>query len=145
MDSQKRGLWKVISLLRWIDCDIFFDYESTNDICAGADRTTIMLRMVLYAPNEAIWGIIKEDWDGAHMSYVIALKGSYCSCYSINTSLWLLPCQNFASCRSCRCLNSVSRSISPASRHSAFGRERSAENASIRRALILSEDSVIYQ
>jgi len=35
--------------------------------------TTMMLRMVMYAPIMGIWGIIKVAQTGAHMGYIIAL------------------------------------------------------------------------
>ena len=47
--------------------------RSTNDVQQIQLVTTMMLRMVLYAPILGIWGIIKVAQTGAHMGWVIAL------------------------------------------------------------------------
>ena len=45
----------------------------TNDVQQIQMVTTMMLRMVMYAPIMGIWGIIKVAQTGAHMGYIIAL------------------------------------------------------------------------
>ena len=89
--------------------------------------TTIMLRMVLYAPILAIWGIIKVIETGAHMSYVIAL--GVATVVVIVLILMIIALPKFRIMQELvDALNSVSRSILtgiPVIR--AFGRERSAE------------------
>lgn len=89
--------------------------------------TTIMLRMVLYAPILAIWGIIKVIETGAHMSYVIAL--GVATVVVIVLILMIIALPKFRIMQELvDALNSVSRSILtgiPVIR--AFGREQSAE------------------
>lgn len=45
----------------------------TNDVQQVQMVTTMMLRMVMYAPIMGIWGIIKVAHTGANMGYIIAL------------------------------------------------------------------------
>lgn len=101
--------------------------RATNDIQQVQMTTTIMLRMVLYAPILAIWGIIKVIETGAHMSYVIAL--GVATVVVIVLILMIIALPKFRIMQELvDALNSVSRSILtgiPVIR--AFGRERSAE------------------
>mgnify|MGYP000924951843 FL=1 len=101
--------------------------RATNDIQQVQMTTTIMLRMVLYAPILAIWGIIKVIETGAHMSYVIAL--GVATVVVIVLTLMIIALPKFRIMQELvDALNSVSRSILtgiPVIR--AFGRERSAE------------------
>lgn len=101
--------------------------RATNDIQQVQMTTTIMLRMVLYAPILAIWGIVKVVETGAHMSYVIAL--GVATVVVIVLILMIIALPKFRIMQELvDALNSVSRSILtgiPVIR--AFGRERSAE------------------
>lgn len=101
--------------------------RATNDIQQVQMTTTIMLRMVLYAPILAIWGIVKVVETGAHMSYVIALGVT--TVVVIVLILMIIALPKFRIMQELvDALNSVSRSILtgiPVIR--AFGRERSAE------------------
>ncbi|MBF1323259.1 MAG: ABC transporter ATP-binding protein, partial [Mogibacterium diversum] len=101
--------------------------RATNDIQQVQMTTTIMLRMVLYAPILAIWGIIKVIETGAHMSYVIAL--GVATVVVIVLILMIIALPKFRIMQELvDALNSVSRSILtgiPVIR--AFGREQSAE------------------
>lgn len=101
--------------------------RATNDIQQVQMTTTIMLRMVLYAPILAIWGIVKVVETGAHMSYVIAL--GVATVVVIVLTLMIIALPKFRIMQELvDALNSVSRSILtgiPVIR--AFGRERSAE------------------
>ncbi len=47
--------------------------RATNDVQQVQMVSTMLLRMVLYAPVLGIWGIVKVAQTGAHMSYIIAL------------------------------------------------------------------------
>lgn len=97
--------------------------RATNDIQQVQMTTTIMLRMVLYAPILAIWGIIKVIETGAHMSYVIAL--GVATVVVIVLILMIIALPKFRIMQELvDALNSVSRSILtgiPVIR--AFGRE----------------------
>ena len=101
--------------------------RATNDIQQVQMTTTIMLRMVFYAPILAVWGIIKVIETGAHMSYVIAL--GVATVVVIVLILMIIALPKFRIMQELvDALNSVSRSILtgiPVIR--AFGRERSAE------------------
>ena len=101
--------------------------RATNDIQQVQMTMTIMLRMVLYAPILAIWGIVKVVETGAHMSYVIAL--GVATVVVIVLTLMIIALPKFRIMQELvDALNSVSRSILtgiPVIR--AFGRERSAE------------------
>ena len=101
--------------------------RATNDIQQVQMTTTFMLRMVLYAPILAIWGIIKVIETGAHMSYVIAL--GVATVVVIVLILMIIALPKFRIMQELvDALNSVSRSILtgiPVIR--AFGREQSAE------------------
>ena len=101
--------------------------RATNDIQQVQMTTTFRLRMVLYAPILAIWGIIKVIETGAHMSYVIAL--GVATVVVIVLILMIIALPKFRIMQELvDALNSVSRSILtgiPVIR--AFGREQSAE------------------
>ena len=101
--------------------------RATNDVQQVQMTTTIMLRMVLYAPILAVWGIIKVIETGAHMSCVIAL--GVATVVVIVLILMIIALPKFRIMQELvDALNSVSRSILtgiPVIR--AFGRERSAE------------------
>ena len=101
--------------------------RATNDVQQVQMTTTIMLRMVLYAPVLAVWGIYKVVETGAHMSYVIAL--GVASVIVLVAILMVIALPKFRIMQELvDALNSVSRSILigiPVIR--AFGRERSAE------------------
>lgn len=101
--------------------------RATNDIQQVQMTTTIMLRMVLYAPILAIWGIFKVVETGAHMSYVIAV--GVATVVAIVLILMVIALPKFRIMQELvDALNSVSRSILtgiPVIR--AFGREQSAE------------------
>lgn len=47
--------------------------RSTNDVQQVQNVTTMMLRMVMFAPIMGIWGIIKVAQTGANMGYIVAL------------------------------------------------------------------------
>lgn len=101
--------------------------RATNDIQQVQMTTTIMLRMVLYAPILAIWGIVKVVETGAHMSYVIALGVATVVVIVLTLTIIALPKFRIMQ-ELVDALNSVSRSILtgiPVIR--AFGRERSTE------------------
>lgn len=101
--------------------------RATNDIQQVQMTTTFMLRMVLYAPILAIWGIVKVVETGAHMSYVIALGVATVVVIVLTLTIIALPKFRIMQ-ELVDALNSVSRSILtgiPVIR--AFGRERSAE------------------
>lgn len=101
--------------------------RATNDVQQVQMTTTIMLRMVLYAPVLAAWGIYKVVETGAHMSYVIAL--GVASAIVLVVILMVIALPKFRIMQELvDALNSVSRSILtgiPVIR--AFGRESSAE------------------
>lgn len=101
--------------------------RATNDIQQVQMTTTFMLRMVLYAPILAIWGIVKVVETGAHMSYVIALGVATVVVIVLTLTIIALPKFRIMQ-ELVDALNSVSRLILtgiPVIR--AFGRERSAE------------------
>lgn len=101
--------------------------RATNDIQQVQMTTTIMLRMVLYAPILAIWGIVKVVETGAHMSYVIALGVATVVVIVLTLTIIALPKFRIMQ-ELVDALNSVSRSIlTGISVIRAFGRERSAE------------------
>lgn len=101
--------------------------RATNDVQQVQMTTTIMLRMVLYAPVLAAWGIYKVVEIGAHMSYVISL--GVAAVIVLVAILIVIALPKFRIMQELvDALNSVSRSILtgiPVIR--AFGRERSAE------------------
>ena len=101
--------------------------RATNDVQQVQMTTTIMLRMVLYAPVLAAWGIYKVVETEAHMSYVIAL--GVAAVIVLVALLIVIALPKFRIMQELvDALNSVSRSILigiPVIR--AFGKERSAE------------------
>ena len=101
--------------------------RATNDVQQVQMVTTIMLRMVLYAPVLAVWGIVKVAQTRAQMSYVIAVGVAIVIVFVVTLMIIALPKFRIMQ-ELVDALNSVSRSILtgiPVIR--AFGRERSAE------------------
>lgn len=101
--------------------------RATNDVQQVQMVTTIMLRMVLYAPVLAVWGIIKVVQTGAHMSTVLVIGVLVVMTFVITLMAISLPkfkiMQDLVDA-----LNSVSREIItglPVIR--AFGREKLEE------------------
>lgn len=101
--------------------------RATNDVQQVQTTLTIMLRMVLYAPVLAGWGIFKVVQTGAHMSYVIAL--GVLAVVILVVILMVIALPKFRIMQELvDSLNSVSRSIlTGISVIRAFGRESSAE------------------
>lgn len=101
--------------------------RATNDVQQVQMTLTIMLRMVLYAPVLAVWGIFKVVQTGAHMSYVIAL--GVLAVVILVVILMIIALPKFRIMQELvDSLNSVSRSIlTGISVIRAFGRESLAE------------------
>jgi len=101
--------------------------RSTNDVQQIQLVTTMMLRMVLYAPILGIWGIIKVAQTGAHMGWVIAL--AVCMIFALVGLLMAVALPKFKIMQKLiDALNQVSREILtglPVIR--AFGREKTEE------------------
>ncbi|MGI6737217.1 MAG: ABC transporter ATP-binding protein [Anaerovoracaceae bacterium] len=73
----RRGLYRNVIGYSSAEMDRFSSASlitrSTNDVQQVQLVTTLMLRMVLYAPILGIWSIFKVAQTGAHMGWVIAL------------------------------------------------------------------------
>ena len=101
--------------------------RATNDIQQVQLVSTMLLRMMLYAPVMGVWGIIKVAQTGAHMSWVIVL--GVCVIVSLVLLLMSLALPKFKIMQKLvDALNGVSREILTGLQViRAFGREKKEE------------------
>jgi len=101
--------------------------RATNDIQQVQLVSTLLLRMLIYAPVMGIWGIIKVAGTGAHMSWVIVL--GVCVIVSVVLLLMSLALPKFRIMQKLvDALNGVSREILTGLQViRAFGREEKEE------------------